>query len=257
MTKEWMVSMVRRRRLGSWRRRRGRAPVVAVDVRDAGADVEDHADIDDIVRGVTIGPWDVGECPVDLDETLRPGRHSLIGERRICTDSVSLVVPATAEYTATAGGTTGVLSIPRSTIDVWCGRAGRGQVDDGPVAVAVNVFADASSGGLWERELLPMTCATLAAAADAAGVEPDVTTESGVWDPLLTGSTPVAGGGVEDFYVQAASGPRWLLRLTAYGSGIDGRVRHLVDEIMAQATVIRGQAPVPPAACLSVSLRRG
>lgn len=113
---------------------------------------------------------------------------------------------------------------------------------------AISVFSAPSTGGLWASEGWEHTFTSL----NAIGVDVDVVASP--W-----GVAVEAHADNQQVYVVGVDGPRWCVRVTAYGTELGETAHEIVHTIVNSLVVHRGNEPMGPGQPLDMQVvdRRG
>ena len=173
------------------------------------------------------GPWDASERPLEEDE---PGRADL----------GSLSVPGHAETEL------------RLQVEESSGTVAAVMLVSGDGALEVRPFAASRNHDMW-GEVLPQLRDDIARqGGQAEEVE-------GPYGPALrtviSGQTPDGESVQQPALLLGIGGPRWLLRVTAFGRpAVEWREDGLLEQQLADVVVLRGSGPMPPGDPLPLEL---
>lgn len=118
--------------------------------------------------------------------------------------------------------------------------------------IELRAFASARTGDLWSE-------ARESIAADTAGRGGTATEQEGPFGTELFCQVPVPGPDgqqvVQPSRVVGITGPRWFLRATIAGRpAVDAAEAAPYEQVLADAVVNRGVAPMPPGEALALTL---
>lgn len=191
---------------------------------------------------------------IDLDPSLVLGgqgpRHGR-GDRYVYTEHAVFCVPEDVTYgVTTQDGHTGYFDVPAGTVGTTTGAL--------PVAgdfrATVSVLQMVSGSEIWESRLLAYTRKTLMSLDEGSG---EVTEAVTPWGVGLSGSVHLRGtdGRRDEFYIVAASGQDWMVRLTAFGSCIGRTEMDFLDSILSESFVMPNEDSVGDSGWKPLSLR--
>lgn len=176
------------------------------------------------------GPWDASELPVDEDDEARAhlGAISVVGhpevELRLQVDEAS-------------GHVDSVLLVAA----------------DG--ALELRVFAAARNEDLWEEVRPQIASEVTRMGGTATEVEGPFGTALQL---MVPGVGPDGQPGVQPSTVHGISGPRWLLRVTAFGRpAVDHHDDGLLETTLRSVVVDRGSEPMVPGDPLPLQVPHG
>lgn len=179
-----------------------------------------------------LGPHVIDLPDGELESFLAPGGHAAGCGEVLITDSVAFTLPGGGHVEPSENNSrVAMLCVPADSVG-W--SSGSSAVSDS-LRVATNVVLSSTPDSLWLDDLLPTTCRYLRGMSLTVPVIDEVDTP---WGRGLTGSVTLVDRTAE-FYMLAATGPGWLVRMTAFSSQMDEAAVTMVQELMA-AVVIRG-----------------
>lgn len=173
------------------------------------------------------GPWDASERPLEEDE---PGRAHL----------GSLSVPGHAETEL------------RLQVEEGSGTVAAVMLVSGDGALEVRPFAASRNHDMW-GEVLPQL------RDDITRQGGQVEEVEGPYGPALrtviSGRTPEGESVQQPALLLGIGGPRWLLRVTAFGRpAVEWREDGLLERQLSDMVVLRGSGPMPPGDPLPLEL---
>jgi hypothetical protein len=189
------------------------------------ADLEPDASPD--TRSAARGPWDVSDRPVDADD---PGRAHL--------GSLSVAGHPDVEL--------------RLQVEEGAGTVAAILMVTPEGAFEVRAFAASRNHDMW-AEVLPQIRDDI---ARQGGQAEEV---DGPYGPALrtviAGQTPEGETVRQPALLLGINGPRWLLRVTAFGRpAVEWRDDGVLEQQLADVVVIRGSGPMAPGDALPLTL---